>query len=102
MAQNKADTEMTKEEINIRDLLKSIIAFIPTDTIRFDIDHELPPHLTEMDSFTQISRWECRKLDMDYTNYTLKFGVLGKKPRAEMNKLLGELVEILRQIKKEL
>lgn len=93
---------MEKEETNIRDLLKSIIAFISTDTIRFDIDHELPPHLTEMDSFTQISRWECRKLDMYYTNYTLKFSVVGAKQRAEMDSLLDELYKILRQIKKEL
>ena len=93
---------MTKEEINIRDLLKSIIAFIPNDTIRFDIDHELPPHLTVMDRFTQISRWECRKLDMDYTNYTLKFSVVGAKQRAEMDSLLDELYKILRQITKEL
>lgn len=93
---------MEKEETNIRDLLKSIIAFIATDTIRFDTDHELPPHLTVMDSFTLINRWQCRKLDMDYTNFTLKFGVLGKERGAEMNKLLGELIEILREIKKEL
>ena len=93
---------MEKEETNIRDLLKSIIAFIPTDTIRFDIDHELPPHLTVMDSFTQISRWECRKLDMDYTNYTLKFGVMGKKNMEELNKrlenLLGEFHELRNEI----
>ena len=93
---------MEKEETNIRDLLKSIIAFIPTDTIRFDIDHELPPHLTVMDSFTQISRWECRKLDMDYTNYTLKFGVLGKEQRKEMDNRFKKLYDVLSELRKEI
>ena len=93
---------MTNEEINIRDLLKSIIELIADDTISFDIDHELPPYITAYDCLTLKDGWNYKKLDMNYTNYKLKFSVVGAKQGAEMDSLLGKLYKILRQIKEEL
>ena len=95
---------MGKKDEDIKCLIKEMMQLIAEGTLSFEIDPnaELPPHLTVMDSFTQISRWECRKLDMDYTNYTLKFGVMGKKNMEELNKrlekLLGEFHELRNEI----
>ena len=95
---------MGKEDEYIKCLIKEMMQLIAEGTLSFEIDPnaELPPHLTVMDSFTQISRWECRKLDMDYTNYTLKFGVMGKKNMEELNKRLEKLLGEFHELRKEI
>ena len=95
---------MDKKDESIKGLIKEMMQLIAVDTFSFEINPnaELPPHLTVMDSFTQISRWECRKLDMDYTNYTLKFGVMGKKNMEELNKRLEKLLGEFHELGKEI
>lgn len=95
---------MGKKDEDIKCLIKEMMQLIAEGTLSFEIapNAELPPHLTVMDSFTQISRWECRKLDMDYTNYTLKFGVLGKEQRKEMDNRFKKLYDVLSELRKEI
>lgn len=93
---------MDKKDNNIKGLIKEMMQLIAADTLSFEMNPnaELPPHIKEM--FIHGGVYEDGIMNNLYTEYTLKFGVIGKKQREEMNKrfekLYGELSELKNEI----
>lgn len=74
-----------------------MMQLIAADTLSFEMNPnaELPPHIKALSIHGMSTEGIMNNL---YTEYTLKFGVIGKKQREEMNKrfekLYGELSEL--------
>lgn len=92
---------MDKKDENIKGLIKEMMQLIADDTLSFEIDPnaELPPHIKALSIHGMSTEGIMNNL---YTGYTLKFGVMGKKQREEMDerleKLFGELSELINEI----
>lgn len=88
---------MDKKDENINGLIKEMMQLIAADTLSFEMNPnaELPPHIKALSIHGMSTEGIMNNL---YTEYTLKFGVIGKKQREEMNKrfekLYGELSEL--------
>lgn len=88
---------MDKKDENIKGLIKEMMQLIADCTLSFEIDPnaELPPHIKALSIHGMSPEGIMNNL---YTEYTLKFGVIGKKQREEMDKrfekLYGELSEL--------
>lgn len=92
---------MDKKDENIKGLIKGMMQLIAADTLSFEIDPnaELPPHIKALSIHGMSTEGIMNNL---YTEYTLKFGVMGKKNVEEMNKRFEKLLGEFRELRKEI